>query len=98
MSARASVYLRTPQASYLRYVADRDDITISRALAQIIAEHAGALPHPRRPVQKFVQHLNLPVDHLMLLTRLASELGVDRSEVARRLIDRARGVLTLETV
>ncbi len=96
--ADATLWLRTPQANYLRRFADTEGVTFSRALAMIIAEYAEQSfdLQTNRPVQKVRQHFFLTEDHLATLDRLTVDFGLSRSEVARRLIDRARGARILE--
>jgi hypothetical protein len=94
----ASLHLRVPHVRYLRYIADRDSIPISGAIAAIIAGHAEAALQDRRSVKKARQHFTIQEEHMELLDRLAARLGLTRSDMMRRLIDHAMGERTLETV
>lgn len=84
------VYLRTPQARYLRSLADREDITISRAMEMVIEQEAiASLDGNRPPPRKERMCFSLNPIHAAILGRLSIQLGLRKSDVARRLIDGA---------
>lgn len=88
--ARVTVRLLTPQRNYLEYVAERDEISLSRSLGLIIEGHGlGMRAHGRLPVRKTPINFVINLPHLAILDQLAGQWGLTRSDVARRLIDGA---------
>lgn len=88
--SRIDLRLRPPQVRYLEYVAERDEVSFSRAFATVVelyapnVERLAALPQPDRRV------VFLPEPNLAVLDRLAMAWQITRAETARRLIDDAR--------
>jgi hypothetical protein len=82
--------LRTQQLQYLEYLAERDELPLSRALARII-DRCAEVPwsHPVNPTKKARKHFFLAPKHIALLDQLSVIWGLPRSDVARRLIDEA---------
>lgn len=87
----ANIGLRTTHLRYLRMKADHDGISLSRALAGIIAAQAPDASRTLCRIEKVWVHLNLQPDHMEALDALAVRMGLTRSDVVRRLIDQARG-------
>ena len=85
---RLDVVLRTHQHTWLRGVADRQDTSISRVFGTLI-ESRPAPMRSRSPPKESRAHVVILPHHLAMLDRLAIEAGVNRSEMARRLIDEA---------
>lgn len=84
------VTLRSQQIDYLRRVAEREDVSLSRALACIIETYAEiAASKPRRPTRKARTHFHSTPAHVALIDQLTVKWGVRKSEVVRRVIDGA---------
>lgn len=82
--------LRTQQADYLRYIADRDSTTLSAAFGAIVENYRSRqMPLQARSPQKIRTQLYVATIDRDFLDGLAIVLGVYRSDVARRLIDDA---------
>jgi len=87
---RLTLCLRTQQVDYLEYIAERDDIPLSRAFWSVLDRHAEiAQLRPRRPSQKAMKHLTLDDPHRAILERLSVRFGIPLVEVSRRVIDEA---------
>jgi hypothetical protein len=98
------VSLRTQQVDFLERLSQEADIpldfrgpllhgtdpTISETLSRVIAfaQERIQLRH-NRPTRKVRKHLTIPCEHLDYVNRLTAVWGVPRSEVVRRLIDKA---------
>lgn len=80
------VVLRTHQYSWLRRVAERDDLSVSGVIGSII-EACWTEPCRRPATKEYRAHVAIAEDHLDMLDRRAAEAGIGRSEMARRLID-----------
>lgn len=85
---RIYFYLDSQHAAYIDHVVMRDEISQSSVVARVISDNAGVLP-PSGSSQKEVRHLTIDPDHLAQLNCLVVALGMDRSEIMRRLIDKA---------
>ena len=86
---RVNIKLRTSQAEYLAYLADRDETSLSRAFG-VLVEAFGVIAAVRKPVMKR-QFLFLATPaQLSVLDGLAAAHGLSRSDTARRLIDAAQ--------
>lgn len=84
------VRLRSREVAYLEYLAERDEISVSKAFGLVVERHAqSAETLPRRPIRKVRSHFWMKPEHLVILDRLAVKWGVFRSDVARRLIGQA---------
>lgn len=86
--------LRSPQIAYLEYLSERDIAPVSDILRKVIAgamQRATILDVPAF-AKKYVRHLCLEPEHIAFLDRLALIRGIDRSEVARQLIDEERSM------
>lgn len=82
--------LRTQQVEYLEYLSDRDESSLSYAMAKIIAKAKLVIVLEQgRPAQKIRKHLTLSEAHVGFIDRLAVTWGIPRNDVARRLIDAA---------
>lgn len=82
--------LRSRQADYLRYVAERDEVSLSGALAAILDAHVESAAAAQRPERKVRVHFYIDPAHLAVLDMLATTWGLMRSDAARRLLDSAR--------
>jgi hypothetical protein len=82
--------LRTQQADYLEYLADRDEtneaVAFRRILDKRMASQSGIPPSPPQKVRK---HYTVMGYHLEFIDRMAAWWGLPRSDVVRRLIDEA---------
>ncbi len=83
------LYLRTRHCAYLDYISQRDEIPLSRAVANIIAETSELTVTSSDPSHKEYRKVVMDPAHLDKLNCLVVTLGIDRSEIMRRLIDRA---------
>lgn len=85
------LFLRSNQVSYLRYLAEREDASLSAMLGLIIAACAdgeGVVnPQHNRQIRL---HLSIDGGHLAMLDLLATRWGLRRSDAVRRLVDSAR--------
>lgn len=83
--------LRTRQVLHLEYLAEREDTTLSGALAIVLDEAKGSAADqsPTRKSIKIRKHFSLRPEHVEFLDRLASKFGLLRSDMGRRLIDQA---------
>lgn len=87
---KVRIRLLNYHVDYLEYVADQDDLTMSKVVADILdAFEEFHPPKHTMPTQKDRVNITLSLTHDQLLDRLSARWGVSRSEVARRLIDRA---------
>ena len=81
--------LRTHHAECLHIIARRDEISVSKAFANILEKHADLTdPSISEPAHKSRLHLWASLTHIAILDRLSVKWGLTRSDVARRLIDR----------
>lgn len=91
MNARSAdsidVTLRDPHVAYLERLAEREEISVSAAFANILEQRAIGMGTTERPPRKARKHFSITEPHLALLDRLTVRLGLKRSDVARRLID-----------
>ena len=85
---RVDVLIRTHQHRWLRGIAEREEVSISRVFGALIERFTPPDP-PRPPPKECRAHVVILPHHLAILDRLAIEAGVNRSEMARRLIDGA---------
>lgn len=82
--------LRSQHIQYLEYIAERDEIPLSRALGTLIERKMSvASPAASRAPRKVDKHVTVLSSHLAWLDRLAARLGIQRSDAVRRLIDEA---------
>lgn len=80
------VSLRQPQVDFLT----RPNLAISHAFALILDEEALLGPLPKTITPTIVrQHLYLSKEHTAYMQAEAGARGVSRSDIARRLIDKA---------
>jgi hypothetical protein len=82
------VLLRTHQHSWLRGVARRDEVSISKVFGGLI-EALAPQPIGRAPTKEYRAHVVITGANLLALERRAVEAGINRSEMARRMIDEA---------
>jgi hypothetical protein len=76
--------------AYLERIAERDEVSVSRALANLIdTQIAPASFEVKRPAHKVRRHIWISDEHLELLQRLTARMGLSRSDVVRRLLDGA---------
>lgn len=88
--ARIVVSLRSPEERYLRHCADLGVESVSSVFRSIVDRYGAAGPVPQPSARKSRQCIAVTESTLSTIDRLAVEWGVDRSEVSRRLIDRAQ--------
>ena len=75
--------------AWLHIIARRDEISVSKAFANILEKHADLTdPSISEPAHKSRLHLWASLTHIAILDRLSVKWGLTRSDVARRLIDR----------
>ena len=88
MGGTVFLRLRTPQIGYLEHQARWDGISLSQAFASILDRYAPAhissIPATGGSERR---HLTIDPDHAAVLADLSVKWGMERSEVARRLID-----------
>lgn len=88
--ARIVVSLRSPEERYLRHHADLGVESVSSVFRAIVERYGAPGPVPQPGAHKLRQHIVVTERTLTTIDRLTVEWGVDRSEVSRRLIDRAQ--------
>jgi hypothetical protein len=88
MIGRIDVFLRTRHAAYLRRLANREDVSLSRAFAMVVEDILPA-PTPTNSPAKVRAKMVICPENLAVLDKLARDGGISRSDVARRLIDEA---------
>jgi hypothetical protein len=86
--------IRTHQRSWLKRVAEREDVPVSTVFATLIETCCAQIVN-RPPTKEFRAHVMIGDNHLQMLEQMARAAGVNRSEMARRMIDQA---LTKERV
>ena len=89
MRPTVGLRLRQHHVDYLTYVSNWDEVTYSDAFGRIIGAYApqiGARPRAYRLVR---QHLAITPENLSTLDNLTSNLHLQLSEVAQRLIELA---------
>jgi hypothetical protein len=87
---RVNLYLRSRQIQYLEYLAERHECALSHAVGRIVGRARQTTDlEVGRPAQKECRHFSLDQTHIGFIDLLAAKWGVNRSEVARRLIDDA---------
>jgi hypothetical protein len=87
---RLQVELRSQQANFLQKTADNEYISLSKALGGIIGRYGhDTLSTYRKAAKKVRFHFVIHPDHLALLDMISVKAGLFRSDVIRRLIDRA---------
>jgi hypothetical protein len=84
---RIQLTLRTNQVTYLEYLCERGRITIHQAFEQVIGAHRSDETQANRPPRKERVDVWLSNDSLNFLDLLAARAGLERSDMARRLID-----------
>lgn len=85
---RTKVYLRTQQFHYLEYVAERDEITLSKAFASVLDSFKSTHKPTLKPTNyKRVLCMALTADEHAFLARVATDRGVKPSIIARQIID-----------
>ena len=89
MLPRIHIKLRTSQAEYLAFIAQREEMSLSRVFGAVI-DHYGAPIVLGRPARKREHYIVITAANLAVLDRLAAGWGLTRSDAARRLIDAAR--------
>lgn len=88
---RLDIYLRSQQANYLEYMAERDESSLSAAFASILETYGNAARYQTRaPTRKVRKHIILRPLHMSILDALVLQWGIRRAEVARALLDEAR--------
>jgi len=88
--ARIVVSLRSPEERYLRHQAELALESVSSIFRTIVERYGAPGPVPQPSARKARQCIVVTDKTLATIDRLAVEWGVDRSEVSRRLIDRAQ--------
>lgn len=89
MRPRIVLSLRTQHTNYLEYIAQRDEIPISHVVARIVTENASVLDPGVKPSRQDDRHITIEQEKLAILDGLVVVLGMGRSEIMRRLIDKA---------
>ena len=88
---RVDINLRSHQANYLEYLAERDETSASAALRVLLETYGNALLRaPRIPPRKIRKNVTLKQVHMDILGALGLQWGVKRAEATRRLLDEAR--------
>ena len=88
---RLDLRMRSQHVEYLAYIAERDDVSVTRALTVILEENLIGFQRPpsTQRSQKARVHLCVSEHHLALLDRLAVITGRTRTEAAMRVIEAA---------
>lgn len=84
---RIRLTLRTSHLTYLEYVADRDRVTVHDALNKVIEGFTGANDIAEQRPKKACVNVVLKTEMLDILDRLSAQNGLERSDMARRIID-----------
>jgi hypothetical protein len=80
------IAIRTHQHSWLRRIADRESLSVAGVFRLLIESYADRITG-RAPTKEIMMNVGLRVQDLERLEKLAAEAGVNRSEMARRMID-----------
>lgn len=83
--------LLSHEVRFLQTIAEREDISVSKALGRIIDESATPAPvvERRRSPKQVSRNLWIDNERLAAVERLRARQGVSRSEVVRRILDAA---------
>lgn len=81
-----TLHLRTRQSRFLGEVARQKQVSLSKAFSEVLAGYAEPESASRRDY-KHRTHLVVEPANLAMLDRLALSWGLNRSDVARRIID-----------
>lgn len=84
---RIRLTLRTNHLTYLEYIADRDRSTVHDAMNKVIDGFSGANDTTAQRPKKACVDVVLKIEMLDILDRLSAQNGLERSDMARRLID-----------
>lgn len=82
--------MRSQQSYYLEQIARRDETKLSHVFGAIVERYATVVfLTPSRTPRKARRNFWLQPEPLALLGQLVAQQGLDKSEIARRLIDAA---------
>lgn len=84
---RTNVYIHAQHDGYLRYLADRDDISASKALGLLLDGYKDEAAGSGAPRKVTKRHVCIGPGHLAIIDSLARKWGVSRSYVIRRVIE-----------
>lgn len=85
----AKICLRTQHVTYVRHIAQRDDVTVSEAIRRIINDHAAVIDPSVQMSRQEILHVGIGSENRALLECLSRSFGLDRSDIVRRMIDKA---------
>ena len=86
---RLNVCLRTPHVHYLEDLAEQTGMSVSGAFGSIVEKHAFLALMSYKPPRKEEKYLTIEPGHADILTRLATQQGLYKADIARRLIEAA---------
>jgi hypothetical protein len=85
---RIQLTLRTGHVTYLEYLAERGKMTIHDAIEGLLIQQAPTVcAQSFPPPRKELIHVWLSFEALAVLDKKAIQAGLERSDIARRLID-----------